>query len=79
MDSPSVAPVVKMGSLKDMLVEETTFTPSHQPWHIKFADTFQDGLTSAPCRLQEEVTLPPKLVFKSHPEETGLNVAVQES
>ena len=49
--------------------------PSHQQWHVKFADTFQGGLTSIKQRPQEEVALVSKPIFQNHPEETGLHVA----
>ena len=52
-----------------MLAEEANFTPSYQPRHVKFVDT---ALTSMPHN-QEEVALPPKPTFHSHPEEIGLH------
>ena len=61
-----------------MLAEEVTFTPSDQPWHLKFVDMVQGDLISTPLRPQEEVALPPKPIFPSHPEETGLHAAAQE-
>ena len=38
-DSLSVAPTVNRESYEDILAEEATFTPSHQPRHVKFTDT----------------------------------------
>ena len=74
--SPSVSPTVNKGSFEDMLAEEITFTPRHQPRCVKFVDMVQGGLTSTPCRYQEEVALPSKPNFQSHAEETWLHLAV---
>ena len=62
-----------------MLAKEATFTPSHQPKHVKFTDTVQESSTSTQHNLQEEVAMPPKPAFQSHPEETVLHVAAQQS
>ena len=45
---PTVVPIVNRESCKDMLAEKATFTPSHQPGHVKFEDTVQEGLTPTP-------------------------------
>ena len=77
-DSLLVAPTVNSRSFEDMMAEETTFTPSHQPRHVTFVDTVQGGLSSTPCRSQEEVAVPLKPMVQSHPEETGLHAAAHK-
>ena len=76
-NSLTVTPVVNRELFKDMLAEEASFTPSHQPRHVKFADTVQELLTSTPHNFQE-VPLPPMPPFQSQPEEIGLHLATQE-
>ena len=61
-----------------MLAEKVTFTPSHQPKHVKFVDTVQGRITSTPWRPQEEVALPSNLIFQNHPEEWGIHAAAYE-
>ena len=68
-------PIINRASFEGMLAEGTNFTPSHQPRHVKFADTMKMGLTSSPHNQPEEVALPPKPVSESHPEEIGLHTA----
>ena len=77
-NSPSVAPIVNRGLFGDMLAEEVTFTPSHQPRCVKSVDTVQGGLISIPRISQEELALPSKSIFQSHREETGLHKATQK-
>ena len=67
--------MINKASFEDMLAEETNYTPSHQPRHVKFANTGEGGFTSTPQNLQEEVALPAKQTFQYHPEEIGLHVA----
>ena len=58
-----------------MLAEEASYTPGHQPRHVRFVNTMKGGLTSTPHNKLEEVTLPPRLISESHPEEIGLHTA----
>ena len=76
--SPVTAPIVNKTSFKDMLAEEANFTPSHQPRYAKFADTIEGGLTSNPHNLQEEVAVPTKPTYQSHPEEIELHAVTHE-
>ena len=78
LNSPTVAPILNRESFEEMLAKEVTFTPSHKPRHVKYADTVKGGLTSIPPKPQEEVVLPSKPIFQSHPEETGICTATQE-
>ena len=68
-------PIINKISFEDMLAEEANFTPSHQPRHVKFADTMQGSLTSTSQNQPEEVALPPRPVLESHPDEIGLHMA----
>ena len=77
-NSPVIFPIVNRKLFEDMLAEEVTFTPSHQPRHEKFTDTVQRGLTSIPHNLWKEFTLPFGPTFQSHQEETGLHTAAQK-
>ena len=67
--------IINKTSFKDMLANEASFTPSHQPRHVKFADLMKRGLTSILCHQPEEVALPPRPVLESHPDEIGLHMA----
>ena len=55
-NSPTVVPIVNRESFEDMLAEEMTFTPSHQPRHVKFADILQGRLSSSQTDFWEEAT-----------------------
>ena len=70
-------PMINKTSFEDMLAEEANYTHSHQPRHVNFADMIKWGLTSTPGNLPQKVTLPTRLVLKSHPNEIGLHVAAQ--
>ena len=51
--------VINKTSFEDILAEETNFTTSHQPRHVKFMDMMQRGLRSILHSQPEEVALPP--------------------
>ena len=78
LHSAIVAPIISKALFQDMLAEETNFTPSCHSRHVKFTNTVEGGLTSTLCKLQEEVALPAKPTFQSHPEEIGLYMATCE-
>ena len=71
-----MTPVVNKTSFEDMLAEKANFTPSHQSRHVKFMDMVKGGLTSTPHN--QEVALPTRPAYQSHPEEIWLNASTHE-
>ena len=78
LDPPSVIPAASHGSFEEMLANELTFLPSHQPHQVKFADTVPEDLTTGPYKFQEKSALPTRPASENHPEETRLHAAAQD-